>query len=878
MLHKKPSRTGRWVGPACAGVLLALALILLGGQVVATEGGSATAGSASHGGVAVALSATDPRIVLEKNENYYGAASVVVTQVTGLFLDDDEAWTRYQAGQLDTITPPASALETIKASATYSPQLRVFPAASTYAYAFSADVDSCDDPLLRAALSSAIDRQGLIDDVLTGDELPALTLTPPRHFGHVDGYAENIGWPYSPTVANDLLDQSGYTGDPPITLLVNTYAHHEAVAAAVAQMWEDTLGITVSVENLDWSAYQNMLRNGSVEERPCAFRMGWGSDIPDAHNWHGVAWKGFYMPWSRYDNPAYEALVEDAAAETVAATRLELYEQAEATLVMTDTIVAPLYYAVEYGLTLPDLDRTYHSFGAQHVDEWSFSADPRPLEVVWGRPATLDPARSGPNSYVEQLFLALTDYDIDTGEVVPELATSWEVSADATVFTFTLRSDATWTDGKTVKAGDVEYGVLRSLHPATRSNVAWMLFDIQNASEYNSGEISDPDQVGVEALDDTHIRFTLTAPAAYFPAVVASPPARPQPKWAIDAHGSAWIDPANIVSNGPYKLTHWDQAPYLSIHKGTSDEPQPGETMVFDVRYWNDGGDAAENCVISDTLESASYISDTSGLPHTGTGTEQDPIVWQLGTLPGYSSGQFQVYAQVTGTPGHTVRNRVQIATDDLNDQGDPGEKESEWWGDIRGPWMYVNYGSEKAGGAYAVGHTFLITVTDSLGTVKATATADTEVGGGGPDGTWEDGFEVESQDWTPQHPDIRPGDRVYFDSDDGYDNTVVVGTLTGGISAGANMVSGAIQVPWLASQTVNVIVGSWGFPGFQETNVTLDAMGRGSYGVDFSPTDLTTDMELGVNYVEPDGDRVYNVVHAWWQVYLPVVVKMRGP
>lgn len=878
MLHKNKSRRARRVGLACAAVLLTLAFILVGGQLVATEGRPSTAGSASHGGVVAAPNAIDPHIVLEKNENYYDAASVAITQVTSLFLDEDEAWTRYQTGQLDTITPPASALETIKASAIYSPQLHVFPASSTYAYAFSADVDPCDDPLLRAALASAIDRQGLIDDVLTGDEEPALTLTPPRHFGHVDGYAENIGWPYNPTVANNLLNQSGYTGDPPLTLLVNTSSHHQAVAAAVAQMWEDTLGITVNVENLDWSEYMNLLRDGSVAERPCAFRMGWLSDIPDAHNWHGVAWQSYFMPWSRYDNPAYEALVSDAAAETVTATRQELYEQAEATLVMTDTIVAPLYYAVQYGLTRPDLDRTYHSFYVQHVDEWSLSDDPRPLEVAWERPATLDPARSFSNSYVEQLFLALTDYDIDTGEVVPELATNWEVSADAKVFTFTLRSDATWTDGKMVKAGDVEYGVLRSLDPATHSNAAWILFDIENASEYNSGEISDPEQVGVEALDDTHIRFTLAAPAAYFPAVVATPPARPQPKWAIDAHGSAWIDPANIVSNGPYKLTHWDQAPYLTIHKSTSDEPQPGETMLFDVEYWNNGGDAAEHSVISDTLESASYISDTSGFPHSGTGTEQDPIVWQLGSLPGYSSGQFQVSAQVTWIFGKTVRNRVQIATDDLNDQGDPGEKESEWSRDMRGPWMYVNYGLEKAGGVYPVGHTFLITVTNSLGTVKATATADTEVAGGGPDGNWEDGFEVESQDWTPLHPDILPGDRVYFDSDDGYDGYVEVGTITGGINTGANTVSGAIQVPWLASQTVNMFVGGWGFPGFQEAYVMLDAMGWGSYGVDFSPTDLTMDMELGATYVEPDGDRVYNVVDAWWDVYLPVVVRMHEP
>ncbi len=869
MLGMERHRIGRWALAALTLVLLALGLILLGGQVVASGVGPSTATAPDN---------ADPRIVLEKNEGYYDAAGVVVTRVTSLFLDQDEAWTRYQAGQLDTITPPSSELAAIKASGTYSPQLHVFPAPLTYFYAFSADVAPCDDPLLRAALSSAIDRQGLIDDVLSGDEEPALTLTPPRHFGHVDGYAENIGWPYNPTVANDLLDQSGYTGDPPITLLVNTSARHQAVADAVAQVWEDTLGITVNVENLDWSAYNELLRNGSVEERPCAFRVGWYSDIPDAHNWHVGAWENYAMPYARYDNPAYEALVDDAAAETVAASRLELYEQAEATLVMTDTIVTPLYYAMQYRLTRQDLIRTYHSFYAQHVDEWNFNADPRPLEVVWERPATLDPARSFSNSYAEQLFLALTDYDKDTGEVVRELATSWQVSADATVYTFTLRSDATWTDGQMVKAGDVEYGILRSLDPATHSNVAWTLYDIENAWAYNSGEITDPDEVGVEALDDTHIRFTLEGPAAYFPAIVAQPTASPQPKWAIDAHGIGWIDPAHIVSNGPYKLTHWDPAPYLAIYTDSGDEPRPGETMVFEVQYRNYGGDAAENCVISDTLEAAIYVSDTSGFPHSGTGTQQDPIVWQLGTLPDYASDQFQVTVQVTGTPGDHVRNRVQIATDDPNDQGGGGEKESEWWRDIRGPWMYVNYGQDRAGGAYGPGHKFLITVTDSLGTVKATATADTVEAGSGPGGGWEDGFEVESGEWTPPNPDIRPSDRVHFHSDEGYDNTVAVGTISGRIHAATDTVSGAIQVPWLASQTLRVLVGGWGWPGFREEYVALDSEGRGSYLAEFSPEDLTTNLELDATYVEPDADRVYNTVYAWWEVYLPLTVKMFEP
>jgi len=193
-------------------------------------------------------------------------------------------------------------------------------------------------------------------------------------------------------------------------------------------------------------------------------------------------------------------------------------------------------------------------------------------------------------------------------------------------------------------------------------------------------------------------------------------------------------------------------------------------------------------------------------------------------------------------------------------------------------PWMYVNYGEDEVGGAYDVGHTFWITVTDSGGTPRATATANTEPAGSGPDGTWEHGFTVAGGDWSPSEPDIQPGDWVHFRSDDGYNNSVRVGTITGGINAEADTASGAIEVPGLASQTVDVIVGGWGFPGFEIDTVDLDAAGRGEYSVDFSPTDLPPDISLGVNYVESDRDRVYNNIFVVWEVYLPIVIKNYAP
>lgn len=187
-----------------------------------------------------------------------------------------------------------------------------------------------------------------------------------------------------------------------------------------------------------------------------------------------------------------------------------------------------------------------------------------------GDPLTLDPALATDTTSVtviEQLFIGLVDLDDDTAEVRPELATSWTVSPDGTVYTFTLRSDVYWTDSQQVTAADVRYGILRTLDPATNSDYAYPLFVIKNAEGYNSGTITNPNQVGITVLDDTHLRITLEYPASYALSVLSMWVARPMPQWAIETWGDTWTEPAHIVTNGPYRLTEWVHDDHILLDK-----------------------------------------------------------------------------------------------------------------------------------------------------------------------------------------------------------------------------------------------------------------------------------------------------------------------
>ena len=183
---------------------------------------------------------------------------------------------------------------------------------------------------------------------------------------------------------------------------------------------------------------------------------------------------------------------------------------------------------------------------------------------------TVDPALATDTpdfEIIEQLFIGLMDWDDETAEVKPELAASWVFSDNFRVVDFTLRNDVYWSDGHKVTAYDVEYGILRSLTPATHSSYAYILYPILNAYDYYTGMISNPDQVGVKALSETHLRVTLAEPGSQILSALASPVARPQPAWAIAAWGDQWTQPAHIVTNGAYRLVEVVEDDHVLLEK-----------------------------------------------------------------------------------------------------------------------------------------------------------------------------------------------------------------------------------------------------------------------------------------------------------------------
>ena len=219
---------------------------------------------------------------------------------------------------------------------------------------------------------------------------------------------------------------------------------------------------------------------------------------------------------------------------------------------------------------------------------------------IASEPPDLDPSNASDSAtiqVIEQLFIGLFDLDDETGEPIPELVKSWGVSEDGLTYNFTLRDDALWTNNEAITAGDVRYGILRSLE--LNGPYAYVLDLITNAYEFRNGDITNPDLVGVTVLNDTSLQISIDHQAAYLPAILALCIARPLPETTITKYGSSWTEPYNIETSGAYRLAEWTHGDHILLTKNPTyihaDAVQINQVYVHIIPDENDAWDLYQN-------------------------------------------------------------------------------------------------------------------------------------------------------------------------------------------------------------------------------------------------------------------------------------------
>ncbi|MDH4138245.1 MAG: peptide ABC transporter substrate-binding protein [Anaerolineae bacterium] len=178
------------------------------------------------------------------------------------------------------------------------------------------------------------------------------------------------------------------------------------------------------------------------------------------------------------------------------------------------------------------------------------------LNLIGSDPPTLDPHLSmdaTSAAYIVEIFSGLVTLSPEL-EVVPDIAERWEVSEDGTVYTFYLRDDAKFHDGKPVTARDFKYSFERVCDPWTGSVVADLyLGDIVGANEKLYGFVDEVS--GVEVVDDHTLQITIDAPKSYFLGKLTHSTAFVVDKDNVERGGYTWTDKPN--GTGPFKLKEY---------------------------------------------------------------------------------------------------------------------------------------------------------------------------------------------------------------------------------------------------------------------------------------------------------------------------------
>jgi oligopeptide transport system substrate-binding protein len=277
-------------------------------------------------------------ILVEKNPDYWDAAKVRLNQI--YFYPSESTQNQelaFRAGQLHTTWDvPLSKIEAYKKDA--PALLRVEPYIESYFFRFNTKHRLFSDVRLRRALALAIDREAIVKNVLRGGQTVATALTPVGLAGYVPPPAVT----HDVATAKRLLAEAGYPdgkGLPAIELTTISSEINQRIAEAVQQMWRRDLGIEVQITQKEFKV---LLDAFDTLDYTIA-RGRWIGEYPDPLTYLSIFTTSNGVNGTGFSDPVYDGMIEAAAREPTAATRLAALQRAEIYL-LDKMPIAPLYW------------------------------------------------------------------------------------------------------------------------------------------------------------------------------------------------------------------------------------------------------------------------------------------------------------------------------------------------------------------------------------------------------------------------------------------------------------------------------------------------------------------------------------------------------
>ena len=238
--------------------------------------------------------------------------------------------------------------------AQYPELVHSHPYLGTYYFAFNTRKPPFDDVRVRQALSMAIDRRWLAEQMVNAGNEPAWGLLPASLRGGTAYRPDWLGWypPKRMMEAKSLLARAGFGPQNPLRFEIrfNSSTEHRRAAVAMATMWR-ALGVEAKLLNSEASLHFDSLKRADFQ----LARSGWVADLPAPENFLSVHRSDTGVQnYSGYANIVYDTALDAALAEADPAKRVLLMQKAESIL-MQDMPIIPLYYYNSRALVRPNV-------------------------------------------------------------------------------------------------------------------------------------------------------------------------------------------------------------------------------------------------------------------------------------------------------------------------------------------------------------------------------------------------------------------------------------------------------------------------------------------------------------------------------------------
>lgn len=284
--------------------------------------------------------------VLNKNENYWDNENVNLDQVNVQIIESEATSSiQYMNGDLDFIGAPygAIALENIPVLEDLG-ELHTTPYSAVYWYKMNTTDEIISNVNIRKALTLAIDRQDLIDNITSGKHIAATSIVPPTIDGFEEdqGYFSDADFEGAKEFLSTGLEELGMSDPSELTinLSINTSEAHSTIAQYVQESWSKNLGINVNIDNTEWQVYLDKITTLDYQ----VARLGWAADYNDA-----ASFLDMYRTVDTGNNDTgweseeFKNILDQASQELDADKRTELLLQAEAVM-MEEMPVIPIYH------------------------------------------------------------------------------------------------------------------------------------------------------------------------------------------------------------------------------------------------------------------------------------------------------------------------------------------------------------------------------------------------------------------------------------------------------------------------------------------------------------------------------------------------------